>query len=220
MPIILLVDELTPLQITFIIAAPIAVILILTALLYKPISKKIYRRKYKDLYGKKIYKIALYEDFYLINDFNFNYEDTKFAKIDHVLFGDKFIYLINDYFFDGSLKGNVDNQSLIMIQNNKKYYVDNPLNDSKLLLKRLSLITDIDQDMMIGISLVNDECIIDIEQTSQQFYLIQQKYLTKLIKAIESRNIREINAEQLQTVVKELDKFNRRGKSKRAKRNI
>ncbi len=217
MPITLV--DLDPIQITFIIVVPIIVIFIVFILLYKPIMRKIYRKKFKDLYGKKIYKIALYEDFYLINDFIFSYEDTKNAKIDHVLFGDKFIYLINDYYYNGSLVGNVDNQSLILVSpNNTKSYADNPLNDSKLILKRLSLITNIDSSLMIGISLVNDECAIDIEQTSKQFYLIQASNLSKLIKAIESRPIQQINADQLQIVVKELDKFNRRGK-RRAKKS-
>ncbi len=218
---IILDDGLQPVAIAgLIIIAVIVVIMVLLFFFYKPIKRYFYKRKYKDFYGKKIYKIALYEDFYLINNFVFKHDDTKYSRIDHILFGNKFIYLINDYYFDGSLTGTPDNQSLVLIQNDKKVYVDNPINDSKLLLKRLSSVVDIDAEMLIGISIVNNECAIDMEQKNQQIYLIQENYLAKLIKAIESRPIAEINADQLQIVVQELDRFNRKGKARRDKRNF
>lgn len=210
------------LQVAFIIIVPIIVILIAGVLLYKPILRRIEKTKYKDIYGSKIYKVTLYGDYFLLNDFLFAYEDNKFAKIDHIMCGEKYFYIINDFYYKGSVVGNENDKSLILIQGDsaKRCYIDNPIHYSKLLIKRLSMITNIDESMMIGISLVNDDCAISVEQSSSQFYLIQSNKFSKLIRAIESRDIPDINQDELQKVVKELDKMNKKGKSRHAKRNI
>lgn len=212
----------TDLQITFIIVVPIIILLIAGAILYKPILKKYNQKYFKNSYYKKVYKQTLYGDYFLLNDFLFFHEDNKYTKIDHIMCGEKYIYVINDYYFNGSLVGNELDKSLVLIKNDKnntKKYVDNPLLDSKIMLKRLSMVTNIDSTMLVGISLVNDDCAIDVAQTSNQFYLIQANKFGKLIKAIESRDISEINQEELQRVVRDLDRLNKKGK-KYAKRSV
>lgn len=210
------------LQIAFIIIVPIIVIFIVGILLYRPVLRKIEKYKFKDIYGSKVYKVTLYGDYFLINDFLFAYEDNKYARIDHVMCGEKYFYIINDYYFKGSLVGQESDKSLILVENKsgRRSYVDNPLYDSQLVIKRLSMITNIDPSLMIGISIVNDDCAISVDQTSKQYYLIQSNKFAKLIKAIESRDIPDINQDELQKVIKDLDRMNKKGKSRHAKRNF
>ena len=63
---------------------------------------------------------------------------------------------------------------------------------------------------MIGVCLINDNCHCSIETTSKSFYIIQSNNFKKLVKAIESRDIGEINKEQLASAVKAINKLNRR----------
>ena len=216
MQLLILLDTL---QISFIIVAPIVVIFILFLLLYKPIKYKLYEKNYKQYFGKKVYKVALYEDLYLINNFIFSYEENKAMKIDHVLFGNKYIYLINDYYYKGSLSGQEKDGSLILVsKNGKKSYVDNPLMQNKVVAKRLSMITNFDKSMLISIALVNSECALEIEHKEKNNYLIQSDKVYKLVKAIESRDIAPIDPEQLQRAVKDMDRLNRKGYARRAKK--
>lgn len=211
---------LNELQISFIIIVPIIVVFVLFLLLYKPIKNKLYEKNYSTYYGKKVYKTALYEDFYLINDFVFAYEENKGVKINHVLFGNKYIYLINDYYFNGSLSGQEKDGSLILVtKNGKKAYVDNPLMANKVVAKRLSVIANFDKTMLISIALVNKECALEIEHKEKNNYLIQADKLYKLVRAIESRDIAPIEPDQLQRAVKDMDKLNRKGYARRAKKS-
>ena len=214
-PVILL----DALQISFIIVVPIIVILVLFLIFYKPIKNKMYEKHFRDYYGKKVYKVALYEDFYLINNFIFSYEENRAMKIDHVLFGNKYIYLINDYYYNGSLSGQEKDGSLILVsKNGKKSYVDNPLMANKTVAKRLSMITNFDKSMLISIALVNSQCALEIEHKEKNNYLIQSDKIYKLVKAIESRDIAPIDGDQLQRAVKDMDKLNKKGYARRAKR--
>ena len=80
---------------------------------------------------------------------------------------------------------------------------------SKALVKSLADSTGIDINLLIGVVVVNKNCKISIETNNKQYYLIQKNKLKRLIRAIESRNVGNINAAQLEALVKAIDKLNR-----------
>lgn len=200
-------------QILFIIITAIVVILALTLLIVLPLRKRYKQNNFREYYYKKVYKIAFNEDYYLINDFLFRIDDNNVAVIDHILFADKYIYLINDYLYEGDLTGNQNDKSLILINmQGKKFYTDNPIILSDKIATRLSIITGIDKSLLIGLTLVNNECRVSLEQTDKRYYIVQRNKLDSLIKAIESRNVGKINAEEMANTVQALNKLNRRKK--------
>ena len=158
------------------------------------------------------------KDYYLINDFLFKIDDSHVARIDHILFADKYIYVMTDSFFNGDITGKEDDKSVIVLgRDGKKYYDDNPLVINKKLVSKLSLITGINASLIIGICIINDNCEHAIHTSNNSFYLIQSNKLKSLIKAIESRQVGAINKEQLASAVKSIDKLNRRKRSEQRK---
>ena len=208
--------ELTGNQIIYIVIASVVVAVIIFCAIFFPLRKLRHVRKFRDHYYKKIYSIAFDRDYYLINNFLFRVEDNKVACIDHLLFGDKYIYLISDLYYDGNLSGSYDDKSLIYMNNKgKKAYTDNPFEKSERLMKRLCSVTSQNPSIMIGIVLVNDDCKLDIQSESDQFFICQRKKLSSLIKEIENReNVGVLNAELLARAVKSIDKLNRKKKTK------
>lgn len=200
-------------QILFIIITAIVVILALTLLIVLPLRKRYKKANFREYYYKKVYKLAFDEDYYLINDFLFRIDDNNVAVIDHILFADKYIYLINDYLYEGDLTGNQNDKSLILINlQGKKFYTDNPIMLSHKIATRLSIITGIDKSLLIGLTLVNNDCRVSVEQNDKSYYIVQRNKLSSLIKAIESRNVGKINAEEMANTVQALNKLNRRKK--------
>lgn len=206
----MLLLSLKPLQILFLILTPIAVIGLLIVFVIIPLRQRYQKNNFKEYCYKAIYKIAFDEDFYLINNFLFRVDQSTVAKIDHILFGNKYIYPIIDVYYDGDLLGKFEDKSLILIdKKDKKYYTDNQYLVCKSLVESLSRTTGIDGNMFVGIVVVNNECKLGIETKNKQYYFIQRNKLKKLIKAIESRNVGKINAAQLENAVKAIDKLNR-----------
>lgn len=198
------------LQIIFLVVTPIVVIALVVFFIVIPINKKREKKHFKEYCYKSIYKIAFDEDYYLINNLLFRVDPTKVARIDHILFGNKYIYIIIDAYFEGDLTGKETDKSLILInERGKKYYTDNQYLVSKALVKSLADSTGIDNSLLIGIVVVNNNCKLSIETTNKQYYLIQKNKLKRLIRAIESRNVGNINAAQLEALVKAIDKLNR-----------
>ena len=202
--------DLSLLQIIFLIAAPIVLIALVVVFIVIPVNKKREKKHFREYCYKAIYKIAFDEDYYLINDMRFRVDSSKVAKIDHILFGNKYIYIINDAYYEGDLTGKETDKSLILINDKgKKFYTDNQYLISKSLVKTLSDSTGIGMDLLIGIVVVNKNCKISIETNNKQFYIIQKNKLKRLVRAIESRSVGNINAAQLEALVKAIDKLNR-----------
>ena len=205
--------KLTNIQLAFVIIVPAVVFVFLVICLYFPISR-VYRRKHFQIhYYKKVYRVALDHDYFLINQFVFKIDNSKVASVDHILFGNKYIYVISSKYYQGDLVGKYNDKSLIFISHKgKKCYTDNPYNQVKQLASKLSSSTGVDASLMIGIVLVNDDCKVAVQSESKQFYIIQRKRFSALIKAIESRPVEEINQTQLAKAVQSIAKQNKRKK--------
>ena len=208
-----LLIQLTNIQLAFVIIVPIVLLVFLFICIYIPASGAYRRKHFQVHFYKQVYKVALNNDYYLINQFVFKVDSSKNATVDHILFGNKYIYVLISKYYQGDLVGKYLDKSLIFISHKgKKCYTDNPFNEVKLLTSKLSSSTSIDASLMIGIVLINDDCKVAVQSESKQFYIIQRNRLPALIKAIESRPINSINEAQLDKAVQSIARLNKRKK--------
>ena len=203
----------TTLQLAFLIIVPVVLFIFLAVCLYFPISNHYRKKHFQIHFYKRVYQVALDNDYYLVNQFVFKIDNSKMAAVDHILFGEKYIYVISSHYYEGDLVGKYQDKSLVFISHKgKKCYTDNPYMQSKNLASKLSSLTGIDASMLIGIILINDDCKVAVESNSKQFYIIQRKRFASLIKAIESRPVEKINDAQLSKAVQSIAKLNKRKK--------
>ena len=80
----------------------------------------------------------------------------------------------------------------------------------KFVINKLCIQTGLDESLLIGIVLVNNDCKVLVESNLDHFYMIPRKELTRAIKGIESRDIGALNDNQLQNAVLILSKMNKR----------
>jgi len=198
------------LQIAFIVTATLAGLLLVFIVLFKPIKRHAFRRNFIRIYGRMIYKIALDYDFYLINQFGLVREENAIKTIDHILFGSKWIYVIKDCCYFGAILAKENDASWIhYISKKKKRYIDNPLKTNAENLNQLSMITQIDKNMLISIVVINDDCHIEpFERTSKTNFFVPRNQLPKLIKALENQEVESIDEVALDRAVKDIYRLN------------
>ena len=209
-------------QLTYIIVAAIIVAGIIFLCIYIPLRSKYKKINYRQYYHDLIYKIAVLDDYYLINDFKFKTDDCHTATIDEILIGEKYFYIITCLYFEGELTGKETDSSLIFIPKiGPRKYTDNPFLETKRIIQKLSLRTGIDTSLMIGIVLVNDNCDIHIIPERRKdgseilpeekiYFSSKRKDFEKLIHTLEKRDVGKINEEQLAGAIRDLDKMNGR----------
>lgn len=196
---------LTNLQIAFIIVVPIVVIVGLFLLFRFPLAHLYQRVNFNNYVYHRIYRIVLNNDYYLINNYVFSIDEVHKVRIDHIIFAEKYIFICMDRYIEGNLMGNDTNASLIQLsRNGDKVYVDNPFLTLSQTLRQLSSATGLPTEMMVGFTIVNDDCQIKIDSKSNQLFLLNRNQLNKIIKTIESRDIQKINPKELDAAVKAL----------------
>lgn len=207
----MILDLTTP-QLIFVIVAPIVVLLLLFVIIYFPSKKSYVKKHYKEIYYKKIYSIVEKEDYLLINDFSFKIDSINTLHIDHILFGNKYIYIINDYYFSGNISGKVEDESFVLLtkRGEKKYY-ENVIKTNKFITSRLSAATGVDSSFLIGINIVNDDCMVGVVNQSKQFYIIQRNNFAKLLSQIESREVSDFDEDALVKAAQDISCMNRKG---------
>lgn len=179
-----------------------------------PFAKKSFLKKnYVRSYGKEAYKIANFYDLYLINRLILKSNDDSRIHIDHLLFGNKFIFVIKDYYFDGQLKGKEVDQSWVYYfgkeKDPKKEYVKNPLLENKARVNKLSMLTGLNESFLISVILVNDSCDLSLTlNESDNQFVVKKSELKKLVEKVEARNVAPLNDEQLSYAAKDIAALN------------
>lgn len=193
----------------------LAVVLVLFALvnIFLFFRKKILQRfALLRYFYPVVRKTAVYYDYYLINKLEIQLVSNESLFIDHMLFGNKYIYVINDYLFKGVLTGNAqDSKWILKDKKGQEIMVDSPLLKNKKLVEKLSLRTSLDHATFIAITLVSkDTKITDLEVNDSQNFIIDTRDFMKLVLKIEGRDIAPLNAEELKKRVHEIDDLNLR----------
>lgn len=184
--------------------------------LFLPIVRR--RRAVRDFqkrYYKEIRKIADLEDYYLINNLAIRNNNQLICKIDHVLFGNKYIYVIKDRYYRGAISGNKhDKIWKFYTKGNKSLEMENPMRVNEKRVDKLSLVTQIDMSFFISVVLINDDCVIrnTKELNKDNSFIVSKKNLKKLIKTIEKRDVRNMDPKQLQYAVQDISRLFGRGK--------
>lgn len=199
----------------FIFLAVLLVALILLLLFYPSLNALYFRKNYVRIYGKKVYRIALDRDLYLINRLKLPMNGDIAVSLDHVLFGTKYIYVISDRYYDGALNAKEEDKSWVYFPRRRKKggegkkYVDNPLKENRQNLNKLARATGLDRRLFLPIVLINNDCVIEsFQPKSRKDFLCHVRNLKKLIAALEGRDVAEINDAQLQEAVQDIAKLN------------
>jgi hypothetical protein len=196
-----------PLEIVIAIILSVFVMASIVWLLF-PLCRRRYMKRHLIAYfGKRIYHVALYNDFYLINQVRVPLDDANEAHIDHLLFGEKFIYVIKDRYYDGALTGKHRDTNWMFYPNlsRRGKYISNPFLINKVRIDKLALVTGLDPHLFINLIVVNEGCLLDdIVTNDESTYIVKLSKMEKLIKANESRDIPPINEAQLDVAVKDI----------------
>lgn len=197
-------------SILFVLLSIILGIAIVNAIAFPYLYRRIYRKKYHEIFGRKLYRLAMNRDYYLINRLVLKSHDDSRFVIDHLMFGDKFIYAFYDFYCEESLYGKSTDNSFLIKGKKKNSYTDNPALIAKQRIKELSVLIGLDESLFVPIALVNNTCdFIDYDENNSIVYL---RRLTKTIDEYEKKDVNPLNQEQMMYAVHDISCINLRDK--------
>jgi hypothetical protein len=203
----------TPLQL-IIIGSLIIIFLIGLLMLFLPMLKDNYASKHLNkIFNKIIYKTVHIQDYYLIPNVKIKLPGNDMVIIDHLVFGDKFIYAIKDLYFKGGLLGKPDDKDwqyyTFKGKKDSFTFIPNPYYLNQKRIEKLSIVTGLDQRLFISIILVNNATLIDqIPFSNDRQYIVNIRRFKKLIKAIENRDVPAFKKDILAKAVLDVNRIN------------
>lgn len=173
--------------------------------------RKIIRKKYDVFCSKKIRTIAKKNNLLFITNLKLTNYSGEEIKIDHILFGKKYIYILIDYYFNGDIKGTSENNSWILEKRHDEgcEYIDNISNDLSGKNRVFSEKITANPELIIPISIVNNDCEIKVNGiNNNSTFVVHYSSLKKLIKKLESRDITNLDDEQIKNIYENLKNGN------------
>ena len=163
---------------------------------------------------RTIFKYALHNDLYLINKLALQGNDDQLLKIDHLLFGTKYIYVISDFYLPGNIEAKENDRSFVytpLEKNAKKVYIDNVFISGAELTKKVASNLGLNPSLFIPVALVDDDADFgDFKPTLKNNYLVHVSNFNKLLDALEARKVAPLNDDQLKYAVMDVNRLNER----------
>jgi len=194
-------------RIIFIVVAIILALLLIALILFPFIKRHYEFKNFNEIYFKRINRIALDHDYLLINNLVLRDHNGVICRIDHILFCEKYIYVIKDRYYRGGISGNYnDNIWFFYGKKGIKEEFENPMHINEKRIEKLANITHFDKSYFVSIVLINDNAIVKNLKgmNSKDSFIIPYSKLKKLIKTIESKDVAPIDQKGLEKAVLEI----------------
>ncbi|MFZ9704119.1 MAG: hypothetical protein ACO3BB_02520 [Bacilli bacterium] len=210
-------SDLTQLQLA-IIAVLSTVILVTLFFLILPWFKKQYAiRNLNKIFNEIIHRYVTEKDHYLIPLVKVKLPGNRDVIIDHLVFGDKYIYAIKDLYFEGGLLGKGSDKEWSYYEykyHQPKYrYIPNPFLLNRQRIEKLAIVTGLDPNLFISVILVNNEAMINrIPVSEDNQFIVNIRQFARLIDAIESRDVPPFKSQILDKAVIDINEMNMKNK--------
>lgn len=186
------------------VAAIILVIFLIVLLIIKLKSKSKYyvkNPKNKSL-DKKIRKYAMDRDFLFLSDVFLPVNNEKAVIIDNIIFGNKYIYVISQKHWEGTLKGFEYDTKWMVTYKNQTNYVDNPLISNRYKVHVLmNFLGEKEEETIVNIIAINDHTNFEEFNVPALESVVKMKKLFKTIDDFErSSTLNDIKEEEIERI--------------------
>ncbi len=190
----------------FIVLTIISALVFLVVFLYQPVRRHLYRNYPVRMFYRTVMQTAKDGDFYLLNNLQLKLDKNDYVKIDHLLGGDKYIYVITDRYYEGAINVKPDDLRWIYYERDGgKRYISNPLLENKAAMERLSIVSGIQTSFMVGIVIVNNDCFVNrFAADDAHNLLVSERKFEKIVNTFEAQPVKPFVKEELWQCIQDL----------------
>jgi hypothetical protein len=210
-------SALSDVQLT-IISFLLTVILVSLFFLLLPWFKQQYAmRNLNKIFNEIIHRVVEEKDYYLIPSVKVKLPGNRDVIIDHLVFGNKFIYAIKDLYFQGGLLGKGSDKEWsyyeYKFQEPRYRYIPNPFLLNRQRIEKLIMVTGLDPSNFISVILVNNDAMINrIPVSEDNQFIVNIRLFHRLIEAIEGREYPAFKAAVLDKAVLDINEMSMKNK--------
>lgn len=187
-------------MIWLIILAILLVVFVVLLVSYIVFVRNLDDEKFVSFCERKIARISSQKSFKFINKIKLSNFAQEELKIDSIIFGKKFIYLVTKYTLIGSVEGEQNDNSWIYFNRKEKSkeYINNPLDEGNKNIKEIAGILGINTDFLVSIALIPNECNLNVKIENTKQNLVSNCFkFNRHISEFENKQVGEFKPEQI-----------------------
>jgi len=128
--------------------------------------------------NSKLKKFAIDHDFPLLSDVVIQIREDKYIKIDHIMIGNKYIYVIACKCYYGYLNAKAIDEKWVLYRRDKLIHIENPLKNNEKRIKILSNLLDNSMEDFVNIIYLSKPVVTSKIQGSpkKEFVLFEDDF--------------------------------------------
>lgn len=154
----------------------------------------------------KLKKFAIDHDFPLLSDVVIQVREDKYVKIDHVMIGNKYIYVIACKCYYGYLNAKAIDEKWVLYRRDKLKHIDNPLKNNYKRMKILSSLLDNSIEDFVNIIYLSKPVVTNkIEGSNSKEFVLYEDDFEKFIEVYEKEcELNEFSVKSINEAAKKI----------------
>lgn len=180
--------------IAFYISMGFKIVLIIVYLIFrKQINFAITSFLGKKRIQKNLYKACKTNDFLILNDFFIPVGVDVYKKIDTIIFGNKYIYIIKELEYIGEMKISAIDNGWRLVHKDKLTIIDNPLlENQKIITSLANIVKSLELSDLKSMVIMPQGCTFNEIKNNDNNFIVSEKNAVKFIKEYEERSQADI----------------------------
>ena len=154
----------------------------------------------------KLKKFAIDHDFPLLSDVVIQVREDKYVKIDHIMIGNKYIYVICCKCYYGYLNAKAIDEKWVLYKREKLVHIDNPLKNNEKRIKILANLLDNSIEDFVNIVYLSKPVVASkIEGSNKKEFVIHEDDFEKFIEVYEKEcNLNEFSIKSINEAARKI----------------
>ena len=132
--------------------------------------------------------------------------EDKFIKIEHILFGNKYIYVIASKCYYGYLCANTDDEKWLLYRKDKLIHLENPLKNNEKRIRILANLLDDKMEDFVNVVFLSRPVVASKIVTSKtgELVLLEQDFAKIIEKYEKSSNLNSFTVKSIEDATKKI----------------
>lgn len=157
----------------------------------------------------KLKKFAVDHDFPLLSDVVIQVRENKYVKLDHVMIGNKYIYVIACKCYYGYLNAKAIDEKWVLYRRDKLIHIENPLKNNYKRMKILSSLLDNSIEDFVNIIYLSKPVVASkIEGSNKKEFVLFEDDFEKFIEVYEKEcDLNEFSVKSINEAAKKIFEY-------------
>ena len=154
----------------------------------------------------KLKKFAIDHDFPLLSDVVIQIREDKYIKIDYIMIGNKYIYVIVCKCYYGYLNAKAIDEKWVLYKRDKMMHVDNPLRNNEKRIKILSKLLENTMEDFVNIVYLSKPVVVGkVPGSNKKEFVLFEEDFEKFIEVYEKQcDLNEFSIKSINEAAKKI----------------